>query len=333
MNHMLTRTTLDEFERVYRIFEANGDGHLTRQEIADALEVLGRDISPDDRASLFDLLDGGVVTHDSFIEWMAQRKDLDVTADLRQIFQLIDVDGSGYLSFAEFTEIVRCLNPAATDLEIAELVRAADLDGDGQIDFEEFIATQASGSQLQMTVAALRSFKKILRQYAKVAEVDSIALVEVDSDLGAGKRGASKGIEFLKQAAIQKQSARMRTDNGVVSLDNRVIQNENHALADSKHYPHFKYMDSDNSGTIDFEEFGELMLRHRRLMANYREFTTYFLPIDANGDDAISLEEMNVAMASVGEAKLSERESAYIDRQMQGHPLTWNRFVEMLLVT
>ena len=95
----------------------------------------------------------------------------------------------------------------------------------------------------------------------------------------------------------------------------------------------FSRMDSDRNGTIDFEEFGELMLRHRRLMANYRQFATYFLPIDANGDDAISLEEMNVAMASVGEARLSEAESAYIDSQMQGQPLTWNRFIEMLLVT
>ncbi len=45
---------------------------------------------------------------------------------------------------------------------------------------------------LKITIDALRSFKKILLQYAKVAEVSSIALIEVDSDLGAGKRGASK---------------------------------------------------------------------------------------------------------------------------------------------
>ena len=64
---------LDEFERVYRIFDANGDGHLTHQEITDALEVLGRDISPRDRTDLFERLSDGVVTHESFIEWMSQR--------------------------------------------------------------------------------------------------------------------------------------------------------------------------------------------------------------------------------------------------------------------
>lgn len=42
---------------------------------------------------------------------------------------------------------------------------------------------------------------------------------------------------------------------------------------------------------------------------------------------------MNVAMASVGEAPLSDEESAYLVQQVGSQPLTWNRFIEMLLVT
>ena len=95
----------------------------------------------------------------------------------------------------------------------------------------------------------------------------------------------------------------------------------------------FSCLDVDGNGSIDLEEFGELMLRHRRLMANYDAFVTYFLPIDANGDDAISLDEMNVAMTSVGERPLSGIESGYLKRQVGDKPMTWNRFIEMLLVT
>ena len=238
-------SSLAEFDRVFNVFDANEDGVLTRQEINEALEVLGSDISPGDRQNLFERIDnGGVVTRDNFIEWMSQRQDLDVTADLREIFNLIDVDRSGHLSFEEFTQIVRCLNHTASDGEIEAMVRAADKDGNGEIDFEEFIATQQSGSALKVTIAALRSFKKILLQYAKVAKVSSITLIEVDSDLGAGKRGASKGIEFLKEVAIQKQTARIRAENGVVSLDSRSVQNENHALLESKLYTHAKYIDA-----------------------------------------------------------------------------------------
>ncbi len=236
-----------EFEQIYALFDADGSGYLTRQEIVDALGVLGQKVSAQDRAKLLNLVtEAGTVSRDRFIGWMSQRADLDVSADLREVFHLIDQDGSGYLSFEEFVPIVRCLNATASDAEIMALVRQADSDGDGQISFEEFISTQAQGSQLQITIAALRSFKKILTQYSRVAEIPSIALVEVDSDLGAGRRGASKGIDFLKEAAIQKQSARMRAENGIVSFDSRAIQNENRALdqlkCQSKHTPHARYI-------------------------------------------------------------------------------------------
>ncbi len=241
----VANTNLAEFDRIYQVFDADGDGILTRSEIIEALEVLGKSISPQDRQKLLGRISTeDQVTRNSFIEWMSQRQDIDLVADLREIFNLIDVDRSGHLDFAEFTQIIRCLNPDAEDIEITKAIQKADKDGNGEIDFEEFIATQQEGSELKISIAALRSFKKILLQYAKVAEVSSIALIEVDSDLGAGKRGASQGIEFLKEAAIAKQTARMRAENGIVSLDNRSVQNENKALQDSKIYPHAKYIDA-----------------------------------------------------------------------------------------
>ena len=88
--------------------------------------------------------------------------------------------------------------------------------------------------------------------------------------------------------------------------------------------------DIDNSGTVDFEEFGELMLRHRRLMANYTEFVTYFLPIDADDDDAISLTEMNVAMASVGNTPSSTPVAEFINSQPGHRVLTWDQMIELM---
>jgi len=100
----ISRESVAEFEGVFNLFDANGDGFLTRQEIDEALSVLGRGISSKDRDKLFNrLTDDNLVTRDSFMEWMSQREDLDISADLREIFQLIDVDSSGCLSFEEFT--------------------------------------------------------------------------------------------------------------------------------------------------------------------------------------------------------------------------------------
>lgn len=233
-----------EFDRVFQLFDANGDGFITGQEITDALEVLGQGISLQDRTTLLNLLNtNDIVTRDAFIKWMANRQDLDIAADLRQVFQLIDSDGSGKLSLDEFTQIIRCLNTTASDAEIAALVRKADLDRDSEIDFEEFIASQTDKSALKISITALRSFKKILLQYAKVTAVSSIALIEVDSELGAGTRGQSMGTAALKEAAIQKQAAQMHAENGVLSLDSLRVQTENWADTLGHNHKHAKYID------------------------------------------------------------------------------------------
>ncbi|NET17772.1 MAG: arginase [Okeania sp. SIO1H6] len=235
-----------EFEKVFNLFDANSDGSLTRQEIVDALELLGKGISAKDRTTLLNSVNPtGVVTKDIFIEWMANRADLDIKAELRQIFDLIDVDKSGKLSIEEFSTIIRCFNTTASEAEIETLVKKADLDGDGEIDFEEFIATQSQESELKITIAGLRSFKKILIKYAKVAEISSIRLIEVDSELGAGTRGASMGIAALKAAAMQKQAAYMNAENGILSLDSLRVQTENHSIFSLNHqFPSAKYIDT-----------------------------------------------------------------------------------------
>ncbi|NEN95082.1 MAG: hypothetical protein F6K50_05940 [Moorea sp. SIO3I7] len=76
-----------------------------------------------------------------------------------------------------------------------------------------------------------------------------------------------------------------------------------------------------------------MLLRQQRLMSHYQDFITYFIPIDANQDDAISIDEMNLAFVSVGESPLSVQEVNFLYGRMNGEAMTWNRFIEVLLVT
>lgn len=94
----------------------------------------------------------------------------------------------------------------------------------------------------------------------------------------------------------------------------------------------FASLDSDHSGEIEFAEFGELLLRHRRLVSRLDEFYTYFLPIDANGDGVLAPQEMNVVLASVDEPPLTLDEISFLRQRLGDKDFTWERFLELVLV-
>lgn len=126
-----------------------------------------------------------------------------------------------------------------------------------------------------------------------------------------------------------------RDRNGELSISELAdyLTQANQSMTDEELKYLFKCMDRDRNGSIDFAEFGELMLRHRRLMAKHDAFITYFLPIDADKDDRISIAEMNLAMGSVGEAKLTKAEINFLQQRSNSQAFTWNQFIELILLT
>lgn len=235
---------IDEFRRIFNLFDSSGNGQLTKREIQDALEVLGAQIAPHDAKRLLGRVESeGSLGPEAFVEWMGSRQDFDLATDLQWIFELLDVDGSGTISRDEFAEVAQCLSSGKTADEIHAAVAKIDRDGNGVVNFAEFVASPSWWSDFGITLASLRAFKKILAQYAKVTQVDSIGLVEVDSELGAGTRGASMGIAAMKTAALRKQSARLMAENGILSMDPLRVQTENNALFKKQSFKFAKYID------------------------------------------------------------------------------------------
>ncbi|MEG4984343.1 hypothetical protein QUB08_00975 [Microcoleus sp. BR0-C5] len=60
---------------------------------------------------------------------------------------------------------------------------------------------------------------------------------------------------------------------------------------------------------------------------------SHVLPLNADEDESISTQEMNTALSSLGEPPLSIDDIAFLRDHTGGQPLTWNRFIEVLLVT
>ena len=234
-----------EFERIFEYFDRDGDGWLRAAEVRDVLSVTGMGLNARDRQRLLEMVPpGSPLPKQDFLVWLSQREDLDLEGDLRTIFALVDRDRNGTLNRAEFSELLTCLDPEVTPEQIDEALDLVDLNGDGVISWEEFVSSQRGDQKLALTLAAVRSFKKILVQYDRAGRNPGLSLVEVDSDLGAGRRGAGEGIQFLKQAAIQKQASRRRSTNGIVNFEQRGIENENDALEREQRFPNARYIDA-----------------------------------------------------------------------------------------
>ncbi|RKS73470.1 calmodulin [Actinomadura pelletieri DSM 43383] len=60
--------------------------------------------------------------------------------EYRATFELVDVDGDGYISTAELRNLMSRLGQDITATRAVEVVVAADANGDGKISLEEFAA-------------------------------------------------------------------------------------------------------------------------------------------------------------------------------------------------
>jgi arsenite methyltransferase len=194
MSRQLTQAQLDEFKEVFDLFDADGNGSLSRDELANVMRSLGMNPTNEDLEAIFIKADADlndVIDFSEFSQWIANKVDITSKEDLRDIFQLIDLDGNGILSHDELRELFDALKIDSSDDEITQLIQQADLDGNGVIDYDEFVQSEGLWTKIKLTVGVTRSFKEILKQYTQLAE-NPLAGFGTTMSLPYGKVNAKK---------------------------------------------------------------------------------------------------------------------------------------------
>lgn len=144
---------------------------MSKEEMADAKErfsLISKNdeyITPEDMAALFRSVDQpksvqeiqeiieevdttgrGVVDFEDFLSMEKPEQLADTDQELREAFQVFDLNNDGFISPGELRERMRLLGEKMTDDEIDEMIREADLDGDGKISYQEFVQMMGRGS-------------------------------------------------------------------------------------------------------------------------------------------------------------------------------------------
>ncbi len=143
---------LEEIHRTFALFDLDGDGCVSAEELGQVLRALGQSATPAELAAMVRTVDADGSGTIELNEFMALFIPTDPSLsgsgaddDLRQAFQDFDRDGDGRISLAELRRAMQALGEEVDAPGLDEMLHRADADGDGQVDYDEFARIMAGG--------------------------------------------------------------------------------------------------------------------------------------------------------------------------------------------
>ncbi|GKC59852.1 calmodulin-like protein 3 [Tanacetum coccineum] len=140
-----------ELRRVFQMFDRNGDGKITKQELAKSLENLGIYIPDDDLAQMIEKIDvnkDGFVDMEEFGElYQTILGERDEEEDMREAFNVFDQNRDGFITVEELRSVLSSLGlrQGRSIEECRLMIKKVDEDGDGMVNYKEFKQMMKAG--------------------------------------------------------------------------------------------------------------------------------------------------------------------------------------------
>ncbi|KAJ8761217.1 hypothetical protein K2173_001273 [Erythroxylum novogranatense] len=144
--------SVDELRRMFDKFDRNGDGKISCSELVDSLGELGTKMSSEEAQCMmkeYDKDGDGHIDLDEFVAFIQQGGSDDASQceekDLRDAFDLYDIDKNGFISATELHKVMKMLGIKCTLSDCNKMIRQVDEDGDGNVNFKEFKKMMSNG--------------------------------------------------------------------------------------------------------------------------------------------------------------------------------------------
>lgn len=150
MADLLSVEQIAELKEAFAIFDQDGDGTVTVQDLTDIFKTMGQNIPAEGARRMVeeaDLDQNGVVDFPEFLTMVANRMyDQENTGhDLRETFEHYDLAHTGYITASNLQHIMSRMGCRLTAEEAEEMIREGDVDGDGKIGFDDFRRLMSTG--------------------------------------------------------------------------------------------------------------------------------------------------------------------------------------------
>ncbi|GAV04400.1 hypothetical protein RvY_14684-2 [Ramazzottius varieornatus] len=169
MERRFSAPKIEELREAFRIFDKDGDGSITKQELGTVMRNLGQCPSEDELQQMLNDIDSngdGMFSFEEFVDIMSNMGAFDSSnpedeeKELRDAFRVFDKQCTGYITSSDLRAVLQCMGESLTEEEIDDMISEVDLDGDGRIDFGEFVAAMCEskpkdGSSFQSKRASI----------------------------------------------------------------------------------------------------------------------------------------------------------------------------------
>ncbi|KAL6641951.1 hypothetical protein ACP70R_020132 [Stipagrostis hirtigluma subsp. patula] len=140
----LSKEQIKEFREAFSLFDKDGDGTITTKELGTVMKSLGQSPTEAELRDMIDEVDAdgsGSIDFNEFLTLVARNAreaDAGAEEEIREAFHVFDKDQNGFITRDELAQVMKNLGEKLAEEEIAEMLREADVDGDGQISYKEF---------------------------------------------------------------------------------------------------------------------------------------------------------------------------------------------------
>eukprot|EP00574_Skeletonema_japonicum_P003347 CAMPEP_0201726590 /NCGR_PEP_ID=MMETSP0593-20130828/9952_1 /ASSEMBLY_ACC=CAM_ASM_000672 /TAXON_ID=267983 /ORGANISM="Skeletonema japonicum, Strain CCMP2506" /LENGTH=150 /DNA_ID=CAMNT_0048218103 /DNA_START=75 /DNA_END=527 /DNA_ORIENTATION=+ len=144
MSHGLNKDEVEDLKEAFNMFDVDGGGSISRDELKGVMKKLGSDPTDDEIQAMISSVDDngdGEIDFEEFLVLMSAKKKNskdDPDKELKDAFKVFDADGSGTISKAELMQLMKSLGQNLSEGELTAMMDEVDTDKSGEIDFKEF---------------------------------------------------------------------------------------------------------------------------------------------------------------------------------------------------
>jgi len=134
---------MDDCKDAFKVFDPENTGTIVKDDLTALLRTMGQnptDAEVNDMINEVDVDGTGILKFEDFHKFVKKltRNRGDPENELREAYRRFDPDSEGFVSMDELRFVLTNLPVKISDAEMQEMMEAADPNGDGKLDFGEF---------------------------------------------------------------------------------------------------------------------------------------------------------------------------------------------------